>query len=173
MEEEIRQRGARPRIGPEAGERSVNGRGDFYVLGPEPIDLDALCERVAGPAFGAIATFSGVVRNNFEGRRVLFLEYEAFTPMALKVLGQIGSDLRERFPVGRIAIAHRTGRLEIGETSVAVAISAPHRRAALDACAEAIELVKSRLPVWKKEYFEGGEVWRENEVRSGLAPSLL
>jgi molybdopterin synthase catalytic subunit len=146
---------------------------DFYAIQREPLDLTALAARVAGPPFGALATFSGTVRDTFQGRGVLYLEYEAYEPMALRVLGEIGVDLHARFAVGGIAIAHRTGRLEVGETSVAIAVSAPHRRAALEACAEAIERVKRSLPVWKKEFFEGGEVWRENERRVGVSSSVF
>jgi molybdopterin synthase catalytic subunit len=143
---------------------------DFYVLQREPIEIGALVSRVMGPGFGAVATFSGTVRDSFQGRHVLHLEYEAYEPMALKVLREIGSGLRERYEIGRVAIAHRTGRLDVGETSVAIAVSAPHRRAALDACGEAIERLKAELPVWKKELFADGAVWRENDIRSGVAP---
>lgn len=143
---------------------------DLYVLQREPIELAALVSRVTGPGLGAVATFSGTVRDSFQGRRVLHLEYEAYEPMALKVLREIGAGLRERYQIGSVAIAHRTGRLEVGETSVAIAVSAPHRRAALDACAQAIERLKAELPVWKKEFFADGAVWRENDVRSGVAP---
>ncbi|MFN2432415.1 MAG: molybdenum cofactor biosynthesis protein MoaE [Gemmatimonadota bacterium] len=135
-----------------------------------PIDMDELRRRVAGPAFGAVATFAGTVRDSFEGRRVRFLEYEAYGPMAEEVMREIAAELRQSFEIGEIAIAHRTGRLEVGETSVGIAVSAPHRRAALAACAEAIERVKARLPVWKKEHFDGGEVWRANESRPGAPP---
>ena len=143
---------------------------DLYALQSEPIELAALVSRVTSPGFGAVATFSGTVRDSFQSRRVLHLEYEAYEPMALKVLREIGAGLRERYDVGRVAIAHRTGRLEVGETSVAIAVSAPHRHAALEACAAAIERLKAELPVWKKEFFEDGAVWRENDVRSGVTP---
>jgi molybdopterin synthase catalytic subunit len=143
---------------------------DHYAIQAAPIDLAELVARVGGPGFGAIATFSGTVRDSFEGRRVLHLEYEAYEAMALKVLGEIGAALRSRFDVGRLAIVHRTGRLEVGETSVAIAVSAPHRRAALAACDLAIERLKAELPVWKKEFFEDGAVWRENDERSGARP---
>lgn len=143
--------------------------GDFHAVGPDPIDLMDLCARVAGPGYGAVATFSGTVRDTFEGRPVRHLEYEAFEPMCLEILRSMTARLRARFDVGRVAIVHRTGRLEVGETSVAIAVSAPHRRAALEACSEAIEGVKRDLPVWKKEVFESGEVWRENEVPSAVS----
>lgn len=143
---------------------------DLYAIGPEPIELEVLCARVAAPGCGAIATFSGTVRESSEGRAVRYLEYEAYAPMALKVLGEIGARLRDRFPVEGVAIAHRTGRLAVGETSVAIAVSAPHRGTALQACAEAIETLKATLPVWKKEFFESGEAWRENEPGRELRP---
>ena len=143
--------------------------GDRYGIQSDPIDLAELVRHVAGPSCGAVATFSGTVRDSFEGRRVRWLEYEAYEPMAREALERIGADLRRRHDVGRIAIVHRTGRLDVGETSVAIAVSAPHRRAALEACAEAIERLKSTLPVWKKEVFEGGEVWRENREAGGAA----
>ena len=151
------------------GSGEEHGR-EHYAVQSEPLDLAALTACVEGPRNGAIATFSGTVRDNFEGRRVLFLEYEAHEPLALNVMREIGRELRARFQLGGIAIAHRTGRLRVGETSVVIAVSAPHRRAALDACSEAIERVKSTLPVWKKELFEDGEVWRENEIRRSSAP---
>lgn len=135
---------------------------DWYAIQPEPLDPADVWARVAGPGYGAIATFAGTVRDTFGGRRVVRLEYEAYAPMALEVLREIGSGLRSRHELGRVAIVHRTGPLEIGEVSVAIAVSAPHRRAALDACDEAIERLKASLPVWKKEVFEGGEEWREN-----------
>jgi molybdopterin synthase catalytic subunit len=144
--------------------------GDYFAIQAQPIDLLELVRRVSGSSNGAIATFSGVVRDTFEGRNVLFLEYEAFEPMALRVLKEIAAELRALHDVGSVAIVHRTGRLRIGEVSVGIAVSAPHRGAALHACAEAIERVKARLPVWKKEFFEGGDTWRENDVRSGVSP---
>ncbi len=146
----------------DASRRSRQGGADLYMVTVEPLDLRALCERVATPADGALASFTGIVRDNFEGRPVLQLEYEAYAPMAEKVMREIGSGLRERFAIGAVAIAHRTGTLAVGEASVVIVVSAPHRRAALAACSEAIEEVKCRLPVWKKEFFEDGEGWRAN-----------
>jgi molybdopterin synthase catalytic subunit len=158
--------GSAPEAGP-AGPAAQHGAQDRYAIQADPIDLAALVAEVAEPGSGAIATFSGTVRDSFEGRRVLHLEYEAYEGMALKVLREIGAALHERFEVSRVAIVHRTGRLEVGETSVAIAVSAAHRAAALAACALAIERLKAELPVWKKEFFEDGAVWRENETRSG------
>ena len=141
---------------------------DHLLLQSDPIEIADVVRRVADRGCGAIATFSGTVRDSFEDRRVLFLEYEAYDAMARRVLEEIATELRRRHAIARLAIVHRTGRLDVGETSVAIAVSAPHRAAALAACAEGIESLKARLPIWKKEHFEGGEVWRENSPRPGV-----
>ncbi len=126
----------------------------------EPLSERALSEAVADPAAGAVALFSGIVREQTGGRRVKFLEYEAHTPMAVAKMREIAAELRARWPgVRRVAMIHRIGRLEIGESSVMIAISAPHRREAFEACRFAIDTLKETVPVWKKEYFEDGEVW--------------
>lgn len=126
-----------------------------------PIAFDALLAEVASPAAGAVAHFLGTVRNHNQGRRVLFLEYEAYEPMALREMQAIADQVRVRWPVERVALVHRLGRLEIGEASVAIAVSSPHRGTAFDACRWAIDTLKSTVPIWKKEHFEGGEVWIE------------
>ena len=126
-----------------------------------PIDVRDAIAAVAGPDAGAVSVFLGTVRGSTEGRRVLFLEYEAYTPMAEKVLREIALALPREIGPCRIAIVHRVGRLEIGETSVVIAVASPHRRVAIAACAEAIERVKTTAPIWKKEHFEGGAVWVE------------
>jgi molybdopterin synthase catalytic subunit len=123
------------------------------------IDVDAL--RAISPADGAACLFVGVVRNDNAGRRVLHLEYEAYEEMALAALRGIEAEARRRFPVSDVRIVHRLGRLEIGEASVAIAVSSPHRAEAFDACRYAIETLKRTVPIWKKEFFEGGEVWIE------------
>ncbi len=127
----------------------------------DTIDEAALVEAVRTPVAGAIATFAGAVRDNNKGRAVLYLEYEAYDPMAHKVLERIAKEARERFEIEDIAIAHRTGRMEISEDSVFIAVSSVHRPAAFDACRYAIDEIKREVPIWKKEYFEGGEVWIE------------
>jgi molybdopterin synthase catalytic subunit len=130
-----------------------------------PLRPEALIEAVADPSAGAVATFVGVTRNSFQGRLVRHLEYEAYRPMAERALERIGMEIARRWAsVTGVAIAHRLGRVEIGEASVVVAVSAPHRADALAACGFGIDLLKRELPVWKREILEGGAVWRENET---------
>lgn len=127
----------------------------------EPLDPAALEALVAGPRCGGTATFVGRVRNQNAGRRVLWLDYEAYAPLAVSVFERIAREASERWPDVTLAIAHRVGRLSIGEASVAIAAGAPHRREAFAACRYAIERVKQIAPVWKHEHFEGGDVWIE------------
>ena len=127
-----------------------------------PIDLAALVARVASPRAGGIATFLGVVREHSLGRKVRYLLYEAYPPMALKEMQRLEAEVRERWEIEAIAISHRIGRLEIGAASVAIAVSCAHRREAIEACHYAIDRLKQTVPVWKKEYWEGGEIWIEN-----------
>ncbi len=134
-----------------------------FEITESQLRLEALVARVSDPSAGAVATFIGTARNSFQGKKVRHLEYEAYGPMAERALESIGMEIAERWPlVTGVAIAHRLGRVEIGEASVIVAISAPHRADALAACAFGIDLLKRELPVWKKEFLEGGTVWREN-----------
>jgi len=126
-----------------------------------PIRLDQAMEAVAGPDRGAIATFHGTVRDHHAGRRVMRLEYHAYTAMAEEVLRQIGQEVRDRFGTDHLAILHRTGTLAIGETSVLIAVAAPHRAEALAACAYAIERLKAIVPIWKKEHYVDGSAWIE------------
>ena len=126
-----------------------------------PIDAAALAAEVRGDGDGAVATFAGTVRNAHAGRRVLFLEYEAYAGMAEREMERIEREASTRFAVSKIAIAHRLGRLEIGEISVAVTVSAPHRAAAMDACRFVIDALKATVPIWKRETYEGGVVWIE------------
>jgi molybdopterin synthase catalytic subunit len=137
---------------------------DLFLLVREPIDPAALIRHVRTAADGAVVTFDGCVRNQSHGRRTLYLDYEAYESMALAKIREIGAALREKFLIDRVAIAHRLGRLEIGETSVFIAVSAPHRPAAFDACRFAIDTLKRTVPIWKKEYFEDGAVWAEGEL---------
>ena len=134
---------------------------DRCRIGREPLDAGRLEAEVRGPERGAVATFSGVVRDHHEGRRVSHLEYEAYVPMALKVLATIVSEAEARFGAPHIRVAHRLGRLGIGETSVVVTAAASHRREALAACAYVIEALKDRAPIWKKEFGEDGTFWIE------------
>jgi molybdopterin synthase catalytic subunit len=130
-------------------------------LQSEPIDLAALESAVRSDADGAVATFVGLVREENLGRRVLRIEYHAYPEMARRQLEALAGELREEFGTGRVAIVHRLGSLTVGEASVAIAVAAPHRREALAACAAAIDRLKLRVPVWKREFFEGGSVWIE------------
>jgi MoaE-MoaD fusion protein len=129
------------------------------TIGRELVDIEALEHAVADPSAGATVTFAGATRNGNAGRRVLRLEYEAYVPMALSEMRKLAREAGERFKIVRIAIQHRIGFVDIGETSVAIAVSAAHRAEAFDACRFAIDRLKEVVPVWKKEYFEGGEVW--------------
>jgi molybdopterin converting factor subunit 1 len=133
--------------------------GGAFRLVEGPLSLDAVVREVADDEAGAIATFTGTVRRRSRGRDVLHLEYEAYEGMAEEVMAEIAAGLRERHAVRAVAIAHRVGRVEIGEASVVIAVSAEHRAAALAACAEAIDALKERVPLWKKEVYEGGEEW--------------
>jgi molybdopterin synthase catalytic subunit len=128
-------------------------------LTAEPIDLATVIAQVADERAGAIATFLGTTRIESRGRTVTHLEYEAYEGMAERELERIARSLKERYELCEIAIAHRVGRVGIGETSVAIAVSAPHRAAALGACQDAIDTLKESVPLWKKEVYEGGEEW--------------
>jgi molybdopterin synthase catalytic subunit len=137
---------------------------DRFELRHSPIDLAALVREVRAGQDGAIVTFDGFVRNESHGRRTLYLDYEAYEPMALSKMREIGQLVHEKFSIHRLAMVHRLGRLEIGETSVFIAVSAPHRAAAFDACRFAIDTLKRTVPIWKKEYFEDGAVWADGEL---------
>lgn len=137
---------------------------DIYQLVREPIDMAALARHVRAPEDGAIVTFDGFVRNQSHNRATLYLDYEAYESMALAKMREIGAQLHEKYRIHRVAMAHRLGRLEISETSVFIAISAPHRAAAFDACRFAIDTLKRTVPIWKKEYFADGAVWADGEL---------
>ena len=131
--------------------------GLLYV--DRPIDLAAVVAEVEDERAGAIATFQGTVRRQSRGRQVIALEYEAYAGMAEKVMGEIAEAVKERHDLCEVAIAHRTGRCEVGDVSVVIAVSAAHRHPALTACREIIDELKGRVPLWKKELYEGGEEW--------------
>jgi molybdopterin synthase catalytic subunit/molybdopterin converting factor small subunit len=133
--------------------------GGTFRLSAEPLSLDAVVAEVRTDRAGAIATFVGTTRSESRGQTVRYLEYEAFEGMAEQVMGEIATGLKGRYDLCDIAIHHRTGRVEIGEPSVVIAVSAPHRRDALAACKEAIDTLKEQVPLWKKEVYEGGEEW--------------
>jgi MoaE-MoaD fusion protein len=129
------------------------------TIGREPIDVAMLERVVAHPAAGAIVSFVGTTREDNVGRRVIRLEYEAYEPMALAEMRKLAHAAGERWKIVRIAIQHRIGSVGIGETSVAIAVAAAHRAEAFEACRFAIDRLKEIVPIWKKEYFEGGEIW--------------
>ena len=139
---------------------------DVYELVRTPIRAAEIVAHTKTPEDGAIVVFDGIVRNNSRGRATLYLEYEAYEPMALAKMREIGAEIRQKFPIHRVAMVHRLGRIEIGETSVFIVISSPHRRAAFDACRFAIDTLKRAVPIWKKEYFADGAFWAEGEVPS-------
>ena len=136
---------------------------DFFELATDPIDVGAIARRVVLPECGATVTLDGYAREWTKGRQTLYLIYEAYAPMALSEMKKLGAAAHEQFEIAHIGIVHRTGRLEIGETSVVIAVSAPHRRAAFAACEWAIRELKRTVPIWKKEVFADGEVWVEGE----------
>ncbi len=136
---------------------------DFFELTIDPIDVGATARRVVSPDCGATVTLDGYAREWTKGRRTLFLVYEAYEPMALQEMQRLGRGAHTRFDIAYIGIVHRTGRLEIGETSVVISVGAAHRRAAFEACEWAIRELKRTVPIWKKEVFEDGEVWVEGE----------
>ncbi len=136
---------------------------DFFELTTDPIDVGAVARRVVLPECGATVTLDGYARELTPGRRTLYLVYQAYAPMAVSELARLGREAHERFEIAHLGIVHRTGRLEIGETSVVISASAPHRRAAFEACEWAIRELKRTVPIWKKEVFEDGEIWVEGE----------
>lgn len=137
---------------------------DITKLVREPIEPQALVAHVRRSADGAIVMFDGFVRDHSKNRRTRYLEYEAYEAMALTKMQEIAAHLRENFAIHGIAIVHRLGRLEIGETSILIVVSAAHRAAAFDACRYAIDTLKRTVPIWKKEYFEDGSVWADGEL---------
>jgi MoaE-MoaD fusion protein len=133
--------------------------GGAFRISADPLDLGAAVAEAASDEAGAVATFVGTVRRSSRGRDVLYLEYEAFAEMAEPMLARLADELTGKHGLCKVAIHHRIGRVEIGEASVVIAISAAHRGAALDACREAIDTLKTTIPLWKKEVYAGGEEW--------------
>lgn len=138
--------------------------GDHVRVTPDVLDQHAIARAVEQDGAGAVVTFVGTVRDNARGRRVLWLDYEAYPAAAEKMLAQIAEEMRARWPILGVAVEHRTGRLDIGEASVVIAVSSAHRDAAFAACAYCIERIKQIVPVWKKEAYEDGEVWIGSEA---------
>ena len=145
----------------------------LFRIVDEPLAIDPVAALVADPGAGAVITFAGVVRDNSRGRGVEALEYEAYAPVAERMLAQIADEMRVRWPVRAVAIWHRTGRLGIGETSVVIALSVPHRQEGFAACAYAIERLKEIVPIWKKEIYADGEVWIGSEAAYQQLPDRL
>lgn len=129
----------------------------------EKIDIGRVVESVEDPAAGGVAVFIGTTRDHSDGKSVLALEYDAYVPMALKLMNRIAAEARSRWGLQKISIVHRVGRLGIGEASVVIAVSSAHRKEAFEACRYAIDTLKEDVPIWKKEFFENGEVWVESE----------
>ena len=137
----------------------VSGGMDLYEITEAPLSMDALAQEVGQNTSGAVASFLGIVRGFARGRQIDHLEYDAYPEMAIAKMRQIGEEIRQRWPIDRVAVVHRIGRLAIGEASVAIAVSSPHRREALQACAFAIERPKEIVPIWKKEVWTDGAEW--------------
>jgi len=130
----------------------------------EPLHPQEILESVQDPAAGAIDIFIGTTRNHSRGKSVLALEYEAYSPMALKMLYRIADEAKAKFGIAKISIVHRTGHLKIGESSVVIAVSSVHRREAFEACRFAIDALKTTVPIWKKEFFADGESWVDDQI---------
>jgi molybdopterin synthase catalytic subunit len=139
------------------------GTGCFFALTRHTIDTPAIARQLLRGEDGAVVDFEGVVRNNTKGRSTKFLDYECYEPMAVKMMAEIGRQIAATYAIGRIAMVHRLGRMEIGEASVAIVVTAPHRKPAFDAALEGINRLKRIVPIWKKEHFADGEVWVEGE----------
>ncbi len=136
---------------------------DFFELTTETLDVGAIARRVRLPECGATVSLDGYVRQWTKGRETLYLVYEAYEPMALREMEKLVEQARAKFEIASVGIAHRLGKLEIGETSVVISVAAPHRRAAFEACEWLIKELKRTVPIWKKEVYAGGEVWIEGE----------
>lgn len=158
---------------PVSGGQQATVTEDNFQLVRGAIRSSEIVDGLKAPEDGAVVVFDGFVRNNFRGKPTLYLDYEAYEPMALAKMREIGAQIRAKFQIHRLAIVHRLGRLEIGETSVLIAVSSAHRSAAFDACRYAIDTLKRAVPIWKKEYFAGGAAWAEGEVASqeAISPS--
>jgi molybdopterin synthase catalytic subunit len=137
---------------------------DFFELTTEPLKVGEIARRIVPPSCGAIVTLDGFVRRWTKGKETLYLEYEAYQPMALKELEKLSKSAKEQFEIENVGIVHRLGRMEIGETSVVISVAAPHRRAAFEACEWLIKELKRTVPIWKKEFYVGGEIWIQGEA---------
>src|SRR5438270_5515371 len=145
------------------GSQPAQADGHIFAITRERIDSQALARAVQRPEDGAVVTFEGVVRNNTKGRATEYLEYECYEKLALDQMRRIGQEIVAAFSLGRVGILHRLGRLEVGEASVVIVATAPHRRPAFEAALAMIDRLKREVPIWKKEFFSDGAVWVEGE----------
>jgi molybdopterin converting factor subunit 1 len=152
-----------PVSGGSGSPREISENGHFFALTWHPIVTRKIADRLLRGEDGAVVTFEGVVRNNTKGRQTHFLDYDCYEPMAIKLMARIGREIAASYEIHRIALVHRLGRMLIGETSVAVVVTAAHRKAAFEAALEGIDRLKRVVPIWKKEHFADGEVWVEGE----------
>jgi molybdopterin synthase catalytic subunit len=136
---------------------------DFWRLTRDAIPTNDLARQLKAPEDGAVVVFEGIVRDNSRGKKTIYLEYEAYEPMALQKMDEIIHEVKQKFSIDRLGMIHRLGKIEIGESSVAIIVTSAHRRAAFEACHYAIDRLKQIVPIWKKEYFEDGAVWAEGE----------
>ncbi len=144
--------------------------GHFFAITREPIDGGVIARQLLRGEDGAFVNFEGTVRNNTKGRATRFLDYECYEAMAIKVMAELGREIARSHSIGRVGIVHRLGKMEIGETSVAVVVTSPHRKPAFDAALEGINRLKKTVPIWKKEHFADGEVWVEGEWDDSVLP---
>ncbi|MES2221922.1 MAG: molybdenum cofactor biosynthesis protein MoaE [Acidobacteriota bacterium] len=152
-----------PPVSGGSADQAPPAQGDWVRLQREPIDASALAAAVKEGEAGAVVVFDGIVRNNTRGRRTLYLDYESYEAMALTQMQGLARDAQQRFGVRRVALVHRLGRLEVGETSVLIVVASAHRAQAFDACRWIIDTLKKTVPIWKKEWFEDGAVWADGE----------
>jgi molybdopterin synthase catalytic subunit len=144
---------------------------NFFEIAKDPINTQSVIDKVIQREAGAITTFIGTVRELTHGKKTLYLVYEAYEPMAVKKLAQIGSEIEERWPGSKVAITHRVGKLDITDIAVVIAVSTPHRADAYEANRYAIERIKEIVPIWKKEHWEDGQEWIGNQLETVAYPS--
>ncbi|WP_017726801.1 molybdenum cofactor biosynthesis protein MoaE [Halalkalibacterium ligniniphilum] len=142
----------------------------LFEITSEPISIEGIVEKVVHPHAGAINTFIGTVRELTKGKRTLYLAYEAYEPMAVKKLAQIGDEIKKKWPEARVAITHRIGHLDISDIAVVIAVSTPHRADSYEASRYAIERIKEIVPIWKKEHWEDGETWVGDQLEQTRYP---
>jgi molybdopterin synthase catalytic subunit len=142
----------------------------LFAITKEPISIEEVVKKVIRPEAGAVTTFIGTVREFTNGKRTLFLQYEAYVSMAEKKLAQIGEEIKEKWPEAQVAITHRIGKLDISDIAVVIAVSTPHRKDAYEANQYAIERIKQIVPIWKKEHWDNGEEWIGNQLETKAYP---